>query len=269
MTNPELLADKIIDSLGISDPSDLLLMEDMAWARHRAVVRSAPLSGAEARLSVLGGRAVITVSTMVGNDRRRRFCIAHELGHLEMRHSGGLLNVCSTRDLNSWHHKDKQPTLEQLSNQFAAALLLPERFFAGCCVGDDPSLDCIAGLADKFDVSLTATAIRYATYCQEQVAIVYSESGFIKWFHASPDFDELGVFINVRGCLDSETIADRIFRGEKPRGPAKRVPASSWLSGTSIREDARLLEQSWTIPSCDSAITLLWVDEDIDDDSCD
>lgn len=269
MINPELLADKIIDSLGISNLSDLLLIEDIAWELYKAVVRVAPLLGAEARLSVLGGRAVITVSNMIGNCRRKRFCIAHEMGHLEMSHFGGLLSVCSTRDLNSWNQKDKQPTLEQLSNQFAAALLLPERFFAGCCVGNDPSLDYIAGLADKFDVSLTATAIRYATYCQEQVAIVYSESGFIKWFHASPDFDELGLFINVKGCLDSETIADRIFRGEKPTGLAQRVLVSNWLSGTSIREDARLLEQSWPIQNYDAAITLLWVDEDIDDDSCD
>lgn len=266
MITPSAIADRVLAELGVIDPSDLHALESIAWARG-ALVRSAPLKGAEARLTGIGRRAIITVSTQVDNQQRRRFCIAHELGHLEMRHRGAALSVCSTRDLDTWGKPSVEPSIELLSNEFAAALLLPRQFFADRCTDEDPSLERISELAGAFDVSLTATAIRYVRFCEEPIAIVYSQDGFIKWFRGSAEFSDLEVHIPVGDCLHSESLADGIFSGTSHRRSARRGPASAWLTEGSISEDARLLEQSWGMPRFKGVITLLWVDSELWEDS--
>ena len=41
--------------------------------------------------------------------------------------------------------------------------------------GEPPKLDLVRGLADTFDVSLTAAAVAYMRICTEACAIVYSQ----------------------------------------------------------------------------------------------
>lgn len=263
MISPERLAARVLDALGIRDPSDLLLLDDIAWARHRALVRQERLTGAEARVTVLDNRAVITVSSSVNTYERKRFCIAHEIGHLEMRHSG---LSCSSDDIDSWAHKPAATNRETLSNQFAAALLLPERFLADRCVGHEPSLDHISQLASEFRVSLTATAIRYADLCQELVAIVCAEKGHIKWYHRSPDFCELGLYLDVGDSLPSDTLAVQASLDMECAIRSGRVSARSWFRDRRLSEYARLAEQSLAMPQYDAVITLLWMDSELYDE---
>ena len=120
------LANHIIDELGITAPQDLQQLDLIAYQRG-AVVVNGPLHGAEARLVAVGRKAVITVSTATTDLRRRRFSIAHELGHFEIQRSG--LVLCTSKDLDAWPWQSKQND-EAEANEFAAGLLLPERLFA-------------------------------------------------------------------------------------------------------------------------------------------
>jgi len=266
MLKPSFFSDRVLDELGINSPADLLRLQDIAWERG-ALVRFSLLEGAEARLTVLGHQAVITVSTAIASVQRRRFSIAHELGHLEMQHSAHTVRSCSSADIGSWGARSKKPSLEQVANQFASALLLPERFIAHQCTEQEPCLDHIAQLAAEFDVSLTATSIRYVTFCEEPIAVVFSQNGHIKWFHANRCFEDLQVFIPIGDCLHSLSLADRVFEGRSSVRRPKRVPASAWFGPGKYRPDADILEQSWAMPRHSSVLTLLWVDDDIEDDS--
>ena len=232
------------------------------------LVHESRLKGAEARLSVLGKQAVISISPEIRSATRRRFSIAHELGHFELQHRTDIVWSCSERDLNSWEISSRKAELEQLANEFAAALLLPSRFFAGRCVGQPPTLDYIAGLAQEFQVSLTATTLRYCRFSEEPVALVLSEGGHIKWFRGSRDFEELGIFVPVGDCLDATTVADQILDGRVVSRRPRRVPASSWLKlrGDGYRENATIIEQSWEIPQYKQIMSLLWLDEDLEAD---
>lgn len=265
MVTPEFFAERVLDQLGINRPQDLLRLDEIAWARG-ALVSERHLEGAEARLCMFGRKAVITVSTTVANPQRRRFAIAHELGHFEMQHKADVTRLCSNDDFNSWRPGSPKFGLEVLANQFAAALLMPERFFAHRCKQGSPSLDHIETLAREFDTSLTATGIRYVAFSEEPVALVYSESGHIRWFQGSPNFEKLELFIEVGSCLDSSTLADRIFDGQIVPRTSKRVPASAWFTPGGYRADAHVVEQSWGMPSYNAAVTLIWIDDDIEED---
>ena len=143
MSLPQSCADQVLDKLGIDRPEDLELLEAIAWERG-AMVRHNKLDGAEARLMVMGRRAIITISTAVQNPHRRRFNIAHELGHLEMHRYQTNSSICTSQDLNQWDNRDKNNAIELQANEFAAAFLLPQRFFADLCRIEPPSLNFIA-----------------------------------------------------------------------------------------------------------------------------
>lgn len=268
MSLPQFYADRVLDKLGIDRPEDLELLEVIAWERG-ALVREDKLDGAEARLTVMGGRAIITLSTAVQDPHRRRFNIAHELGHLEMHRSRANLAICTSQDLNQWDHRDKNKAIELQANEFAASFLLPERFFASLCQVESPSLDFIGQLANKFNVSLTATALRYLLFCGEPCAVVFSQNNRICWFRGSREFEKLDLFVDVRSRLDRSSLAAPFFQGQAIRQTQKSVPALAWLRSGRYRDEATIKEQSWPMPGYNAVLTLLWVDDEIEADDDD
>jgi hypothetical protein len=256
----EYYAERLLDALGVCHPQDLKRLEEIAWARG-ATVRDAPIRGAEARLSALGTRAVITVSTTIVNPRRRRFSIAHELGHWEMRYRRGGIAVCKSADLESHSVTKDTSTQETEANEFAGALLLPRRFVGDICREAEPTFKAVRQLADDFEVSLTATSLRLLSLTDEACAVVFSERGCIKWFQGSRGFDELEVFIPVGDELDPHSLAIRPFEGRNCPEQPKSVKASLWFAPGHYDCDATLVEHSVAVQ--DGVLTLLWVDDDI------
>lgn len=240
-------------------------IELVAWARG-ALVLDDKLEGAEARLAAVSQRAIITVSSAVKDPRRRRFSIAHELGHWEMDRYTSELSVCTTDDLNNWIPQPSKPDREQQANEFAAALLTPEQFFAPLCQDQDPSFELISDLADRFNVSLMATAMRYVRFTSEPCAIVFSKDGLVKWFSGSKDFNDLGLFIEVRVKPDPSSLAASFFQGRSISPSQRNVSASVWLAPGHYRKNAKIREQALTMPNYNSVLTLLWIDEDIKDE---
>jgi Zn-dependent peptidase ImmA (M78 family) len=265
---PVLAANRLLDKLGIVDARDLQLLELIAHERDAIVVEE-PLVGAEARLLVVGSNAIITISTTVENTQRRRFSIAHELGHLELHRGLGLLNLCDSGDIDNWKRYKSQENREADANEFAAALLLPDRFFGSLCQDEDPSLDLITQLARQFDVSVTATAIRYTQFCHEPVAVVFSHREEVKWFRASSGFEDLRLFVEIGKSVDPSTKAFLFFDGREITSTPKTVRATAWLSPGNYHRDTALQEYSIAMPKYQAVLTLLWLDEELDDDQDD
>ncbi len=250
-------AKRVLEELGITSPNDLRLLEEIAWMRG-ALVNDGPLTGAEARLTVRRNKAIITISSNVHNPHRRRFSIAHELGHFELHRSSSALSMCLSEDIDDALIKVGKK-LEQDANEFASALLLPEHFFQPLCNEEDPSIAIIENLADQFSTSLTATACRYIEFSEEPVAIVCSEENHIKWVFQSNELKEFGVFINSRRKLDIRSIAAR-------SSGRKRVAANAWFDEGEFDRDASIIEDSRQLPNYNAVITLLWVDESLTSD---
>ena len=84
-------------TFGFVGPEELVL-EDMAFARGVLVI-DATLDSADARLVRSGDRGIIRVSDAIPEAGRRRFAIAHELGHWEMHSKVTQLAVCTDDDM--------------------------------------------------------------------------------------------------------------------------------------------------------------------------
>lgn len=259
---PHHVAEQVLDDLSITTPSDLELLDAIAWERG-ALVQPKHLDGSEARITI-AKRSIIIISTAITDPRRKRFSIAHELGHLEMHRYKSRITFCTSEDMNDWRLQKEGATLEQEANEFASALLLPERFFAQRCPIQEPALELIADLAGEFNTSLTATALRYLHFCGEPCAVVFSQNNCIRWFRGSKSFEALGLFVDVKSRLDATCNAVSFFKGRTFHKRPCRVKASAWFRSGPYHRDATITEQSWPMPSYNAVLTLLWVDEDID-----
>jgi Zn-dependent peptidase ImmA (M78 family) len=272
MSYPTTTADRLIDDLCVKDKADLLRLEEIAWTRG-VLVNYEKLEGAEARLVTAKERGVITVSSTVSDSRRKRFSIAHELGHFELHKGRRGLSLCISQDIGGEPRQQPSHEFEEEANEFASALLMPKRFFAPLCENDERSMALISRLANDFSTSLTATALHYLKFCEDQVVVIYSEDNRIKWFRGSASFDtirdDLGFFIDVRARLDTTTLAAKLFENPNLTFRKHKIDASCWFTPGKYRRDAMVVEDSISMPNYNAVLTLLWVDDSLEEDDVD
>lgn len=252
----ELSAESLIASLNVHDPSDISI-EDIAMTRGALVVEGG-LSGAEARLTRSPKLSFIRVNSGIREPGRKRFGIAHEIGHLELHREPGSLTICTQGNVVLFHSSDQK---EIEANHFAAALLMPETMFAPQCRASSPSLDLVSHLASRFRVSLTAACSRYLQFCPHRCCMVLSTEGRIRYHRKTEDF---GYFLQPSDELRSTSYAADLFAGDSIPAGMRSAPASAWLEGARIDSSKRILEESISMPSYESVLTLLWIDKDID-----
>lgn len=101
-----------------------------------------------------------TVLWVNGTDApvRRRFTLAHELGHLRCRHDGSI--PVDTMQTLSGKTTDAR---EIQANAFAAELLVPAAGARAMVDGREPSLDDVVLLAERYGVSCVAALFRLNT----------------------------------------------------------------------------------------------------------
>lgn len=248
-------ADQLISELDISDVGEIDI-EAIAMTQ-RALVIDGGLAGAEARLSRSPRLNFIRVNDAIREPGRRRFAIAHELGHLLLQESSQFA-LCEDKDLLPFYTNSPD---ELEASAFAAALLMPAGMFEPLCQSARPSLKYVGELAKRFVVTLTAASSRYIQFCPHRCCLVVSKDGKIRYHRKTKDF---GYFITPRQDLNSATYAADFFKGDQLPEGVHEVEAPAWLEGARIDSSKTIQEESIAMPSYRSVLTLLWIDKDID-----
>jgi hypothetical protein len=234
---------------GFNSPSDLIL-EDLALAMGVIVVEGR-LDSAEARLLRKGTRGLIRVRENVPEVGRKRFAIAHEIGHWLLHSASSQILACTSEDMVA-KYKASAPEIE--ANYFAAELLMPEKLFAPLIRGVRPSTVLIKDLASQFTTTLTACATRVADLADDYFAVVFSERGRIRWWRGSKSFEEQ-FWIEAGTLLAQESLAARFFRdGTVPAGP-HRINSLAWLEQAAHVEV--VFEEVIAMPNYGQVISLI------------
>ena len=249
----QLAAAKLIQNYAISRPEDLVI-EDIAMAREVLVIDDV-LHGAEARLLRSGHSGLIRVQANISEEGRRRFAIAHELGHWELHADASQWNFCTKADLTAMKQYKGSP-LEMEANAFASHLLLPRALFAPHCEDATPGLEVVADLATTFRTTITSTSIRFVEECKEVCAVVFSEDGKVKWWHAR---DESNFWIEPGKPVDRRTEAWECHTGGTVSRKMEPVQPSYWLDEMPCEGKTEVLEQSIQLGTYPTVLTLLWI----------
>jgi Zn-dependent peptidase ImmA (M78 family) len=238
---------------GFRSPAELVL-EDLALALGVLVVE-APLAKADARLIRKGPRGLVRVKQDIPEPGRKRFAVAHELGHWLIHKEQSQVNACTDQNMVA-KYKAGAPEVE--ANYFAAELLMPEKLFTLRLRKSRPSFELIKDLAREFDTSLTATAIRCAEVTNDYWAVVVSEEGSIRWWRGSENFEER-FWIEAGTPLSPHSVAGSVFKGEPvPTGPVE-VERDAWAECKEGYDHDILIEEVLPLSAYGQILSLLYL----------
>jgi Zn-dependent peptidase ImmA (M78 family) len=135
-----------------------------------------------------------TILARRGGEPRRRFTIAHELGHFLMAHHvpdqpGRFL--CKSSDLLRVTAKagDQRQRREVEANRFATLMLMPPHLLRGAMASfREPDLQHVLELARDFAVGKEAAARAYVQYHPARIAIVVAGNGRVQRCYRSLSF---------------------------------------------------------------------------------
>lgn len=173
--SPEDAAAAVLEAVGVGSTEELPIDVDDLAEEHEdlvveeladlTVVHGAPAIDSDATLSGLllpAARRIYVNAVEAQRSRgRRRFTIAHELGHWHLHRSAGddaRARFCRSDDIGASGFPVRQAQrIEREANRFAAALLMPEELVRV----EAPQLKLnIALLAERFGVSGPAMQVR-------------------------------------------------------------------------------------------------------------
>jgi len=237
---------KIWTELGHPHPKEVPLT--LLAASRKVFVHNGAMRGAEGRLIRKNGKGIIRVGNSALLPGRQRFTIAHELGHWEL-HKGVSQFICDDEDMRDY---GRSP-MEMEANHFAAELLMPTFHFREACGRGLPSFDLIGNLADEFQTTLTATAIRYADVTHHRVIVVWVFGGKVMWSYSKPENDLPYVMANrappdySSATLEGNDIADGLDHYDD----------ADWFP--ELRFKSEVLEVTKRMPRLNAGLTLLYL----------
>jgi Zn-dependent peptidase ImmA (M78 family) len=196
---------------------------------------------------------------------RRRFSLAHELGHYHIpSHAGAGVASCADADLRA--RSTDAHRREWEANDFATELLMPYRLFAHDVAGREVTFATVVQLAapEMYDVSFTAAAWRLIETTGEPCAMVVAVDGVVQWVVRSEAWHF--ALTERRQALPAGSMAHFVAGGDAPNERAEFVDPGLWLSSGDGRRRpdsrVRLLESTHAIPRLRQVVSLLWVVEE-------
>lgn len=252
MTAAAQLASLLLDSFGVSDKPDL----EEICRKLGLRVKEKEFTGFDGVL-VRGRNAqkgIVGIRKSIREQSRKRFTIAHEIGHFVIPYHQNLETTCAAGVIDRFGKGMNRPELE--ANEFASELLLPSKIVRGRLDLKRPSLANIASVANDFATSLSATTWRFLDLTDLPCAMVWSEAGKAVWYRTS---DSLPFKLPVQDLPAPASVAGRLFAGELIVSGAEEVDSDLWFYPSQAQRVSVLVEDSIPLPNYGAVFTLLWI----------
>jgi hypothetical protein len=187
------------------------------------------------------------------SEKRKRFTIAHELGHFCIPSHRDRAALCVAPDLSQ---DGSNKLAEREASEFAAELLMPRRVIESIVATGSIDIARALTISARFNVSLVSAAIRMCELSRQAAAVAYFSGGTLAWTYRYG----LAYGLPDTGTTPPErTLAHDVINGGVGAAAATVVDPKDWLplagSGTRVAE---LLESSIRLEGEGEALTVLW-----------
>ncbi|MCX6175373.1 MAG: ImmA/IrrE family metallo-endopeptidase [Ignavibacteriales bacterium] len=245
-------ANIILQEYGISSPDEIEL-ELIAFDRG-LLIQEKELFGCEGRLINNKNYGLIIINKSIKEKGKKRFIIAHEIGHFELQKGKDNISICEESSFINWNKNGPQ---ENDANIFASEILFPRSLFLEFCKGVKFSKELILDLANLFSCSLSATALRYADVGNIPIAVIFSQNKQIKWYRCHKDFPFQ--FVDLRIPVNSYSFAfDYYNKKELPYGPQEIISDAWFTKDFRFKSQRKLFEQNISFPSYNAVLSFVW-----------
>lgn len=251
--NPVRAAREFHSSVGWTQPSDFTL-EEMSHSLN-VTIKETPIEGSQGRILIKGNTGIISVNSSITHQGKKNFVIAHEIGHFILHKNISTLFSDTHKTLADWY---KNGLHEQQANEFASELLMPTELFKSKVYKKKLSIDLIEEVATYFNVSLTATFLKYRTAGIYPVMVIFIQDGIIKWKQCSSDFPFQ--FLPINSKVPAWTVAGDFFNNKVIEDKPVKVDAIEWFAEDfeiEHKKNWKLWEQCFQV-SENGLISCLW-----------
>lgn len=185
------------------------------------------------------GKWAILYNPRITSKGRINFTLAHELGHYfahRTLHSASL--ECGQAQVLGYHGNAKRHLIEREADAFASFLLMPLNDYREQAGSAAMSLDLLKHCADRYEVSLTAAAIKWLDFTTKTATLVVATNGFVLWCWRSKSAKRRRIYYPKGAPLPKESLAARpsLRVASDPQG--LQLDKSVWGGTTDVREMA-------------------------------
>lgn len=252
--SPSQAAKNVLASLGIEDPAqtdieDLILFYD-------GMVKHKPLGSCDGRMVMKNGRSIVTLNSNIEFAQKKRFVLAHELGHI-ICHAGK--DATFSDDYNTLEAYKHGPQ-EREANDFASELLMPSETFVKSCERQKFNSALVRSLAAKYNTSLTATVYRYIDLGPHPICVFYSKDGIVQYWKKSDKFD-FWVKDRNRLRVPEESVAQEFFGKGKiypTHDSDQTIFRSVWCELGKYDTDIQMSEFCIVTPQYNTVLSVIW-----------
>ncbi len=242
----------------IAEKSDIVVQE-----------KDSDAPGVSGFLMRVGNTFGIQYAQHIKNEGFIRFTIAHELGHYFLPGHPDKLFPTGQGLHHSRSGFISDDPLERQADHFASALLMPESLFKNAMNRAGQGFTAIEFLARQCKTSITSTAIRYAQFTRDTVAVIVSSENRVEYCFLSEHLKNLrgltwlkkGDLIAPRSTTAAfNRIPSNIAQAKKEEGSCN---LDEWLDGAPAIE---INEDVIGLGSYGKTLTVLFTDEELEDE---
>lgn len=243
-------ATSVLDSFYIRNPSEIDLIGILGY--EGILLKTSKLGRCQGSLVRNGQTGIINIDSGIRDKRKRRFVIAHELGHWYL-HRDKKLFACSEEDLSETSMRTDQ--IEKEANVFAAEFLLPTKLLKLECAAKSLSVELLTRISNLYNISLTATSLKILNSGIFDFALVYYSPTEI-WGRSSDTFYK---FFG-KPIIPSRSLAEKHRRSTISDIQSCVSIAKEWFPNDfAVKPDLYLTETMIPMPNIGASLTYLWV----------
>jgi Zn-dependent peptidase ImmA (M78 family) len=259
MSKAVLAVNKVFEECGITDPLQLPL--EVIINSKNIIIKEEVIDGADGRILMKDNSGVITLNSNINFPVKKRFILAHELGHFEL-HRHSKKGYCDDDEtLNHWYSQSNSQE-ETEANEFASEFLMPQALFSKECQGNVFNHKTIEYLANRFNVGKTAAILKFVKKDNgnHPIFVICCQDNKMKWFKKSYDWRYFSLF--QRGFAPpSSTVAAEVFhKGMQYYGDEKtqQIWKSDWFVMKDDENDMQFFEYCLYVSSYNYMISVIW-----------
>lgn len=251
-SNAKAEASKIIQKARITKPNELSLEEIIYFIEGPEIVYEM-LSGCEGKFISFDNISLIKINKEIKNEGRKRFTLAHELGHYILHQNKNII-TCTKRDMNDW---TGMKSIETEANYFASEILMPEKIFYERTRKERFSKNFLISLSQEFNTSITSTALKFVEVGNDPIFLICSSNGNIIWKFVSEKFPFKIDFKNLKE-IPKTSVTYEMITENKNYFDSQEIDPINWLISDTENE-FRFFEDAINVNSYNFTLSFISV----------
>ena len=251
-----IAAQRILEEFGIENPNDFSV-EDLIHARD-IILQEKKISNADGRIVFGKEKTIISINSEIKYSGRKRFTMAHELGHFELHHN------------KNTHLEDNSLTLDYFknggqeyeANQFATELLMPKSAFINFTQKKVFSPNLLREISEHFQTSITSATYRYLEIGRHPIFLFYCRDKKVVYWKNSQNY-----YRKVREITKlappSDSVAMEFFNDGtiyKKEESAQEIVKSTWFETGDFDSNDKYFEYAIITKKYNTALSVIWED---------